>query len=116
MKTTLFFAAAALVATPSLAAAQDAHADHEGDSEMAVEIAPVSDAELDTFVSIVIAAQALGADESTTDEQKQQAFLGIIGESSLGLERFSQIAEAVSEDEALQERMQVKLATQLMQG
>ena len=112
MKITLALAAAAALAIPGVAAAQDAHAGHD----MTADATAVSDAELTEFVSIALQGKAMENDASMTDQQKQMKMVELIGQSEMGLERFSQIAERIGEDEALMQRLQTELASQMMAG
>ena len=104
MKFIATLAAAAAFAMPAAAFAQDVLVPHDGHDES--QAAPVTDAELEQFADIVVQGQGIQNNADMNDQQKQAAILGMIEASDMGLARFSQVAEAIGEDAALQARIQ----------
>ena len=105
MKFIATLAAAAAFALPASAMAQDAHAGHEGHAEQAAAV-EVTDEEIAMFADIVVQGQGIQNNTEMNDQQKEAAMLGVISQSGMGLERFSVVAQAIGQDEALQQRMQ----------
>ena len=110
MKFIATLAAAAAFAMPAAAFAQDAHAGHEGHQEAAK---PVTEAEVSQFVAIALQGKALSEQEGMDEAGMQAAMLSIIGESELGLARFTEIAQALGEDAALQARVEAEVMQQV---
>ncbi|MGB3165652.1 MAG: hypothetical protein WBA68_02635 [Alteraurantiacibacter sp.] len=112
MKKLIIAATAAAFALPLAAQAQETPP---------VEVAPlpageVTDAEIAAFADLILHGQGMQNDESMTDDQKRAAMVSAIQESELGLARFTSIAAALREDEALQERLQQAVLQRLAQG
>ena len=108
MKTPLFLAALAAVATPAGVAAQ------ETDSKLMLDpVEPISDADIEQFAGLILQAQGIQNSEAIADEDKERVLIDTIRESDMGIVRFTQVSEMVGEDEALQQRIQQAVIAQL---
>ncbi len=106
MKFIAIFAATAALAMPATAIAQDAPAAEAN-------TATVTDAELTQFVDIVMQGQGIQNDTTMSDADKQSAMVTIISESDLGMTRFTEVAQAIDADPALQQRVQAAVMERL---
>lgn len=100
-------AAAAATAVPSAVAAQEAPS-----VQAPAPATDVTDAEIAEFVGIVIQGRGL-ENADMTDQEKQAEMVRIVGDSEMGLERFSAVSQAISQDEALQARVQAEAMQQM---
>lgn len=112
MKFVATLAATAAFAIPSAAAAQQAPMMQEAPAPAT----SVSDTELSEFVQVALQGQGIQNNAEMTDQEKQMAMLAIIEESDLEVERFAAIAQAISNDPALQQRAQAEVMAQMAQG
>ncbi|VVT12118.1 DUF4168 domain-containing protein [Erythrobacter sp. EC-HK427] len=111
MKFVATLAAAAAFAIPSAVAAQDAPVTQEAPAPTI----SVSDTELTEFVTVAIETQAIRSNTDMAEADKQAAMLAIINASSITPARFTAIVEAIPNDPALQQRVQVEVAEQMAQ-
>ena len=107
-KLVILAAASAAAALPAAASAQEAPATQAAPAPAT----QVTDAEIAEFVGIVIQGRGL-QNADMTDQEKQAEMLRIIGESDMGMTRFSAVSQAIGQDEALQARVQAEAVQQL---
>ena len=113
MKKLIIAATAAAFALPVAAQAQETVTAETTDPVPATD---VTNAEVASFVDIVLQARAMQGQEGMTEEQLRAGLLEIITASDLTMARFTGISAALGEDEELQGRVQARVMERLAQG
>lgn len=108
---TAIMAAAAALSAPVASSAQD-----RGEDNAEAPQAPVSDAEIVEYASLVIQGRGIQNNSTLSDSERQTAMAAILGASNMGFARFSEVSRAIGADTELQERLQSEVMRQLAEG
>ncbi|GGD47161.1 hypothetical protein GRI62_08880 [Erythrobacter arachoides] len=113
MKLLTTLAACAALAVSAPVAAQDAPIAVTPQVPAPADPASVTDVEIAGFVDIVLQGQALEQQGDLSEDELAGQMMAVIGASELGMDRFMAVAQAISADEALQQRVQTEVVARL---
>lgn len=100
------------LAMSSAATAQDVSA-QQAPAQSAQQTAEVSDEEVARFALAALMVQQIAEDTATSQEEKQAAMVGALGQAGVAPDRFNEIAKASQADPELNERINAAAAAHI---